>query len=687
MPVRTRAGSSPLREKEAPELRVTSPSKRSSDDRLRRGSHDAVEAVKQRERRDTTTSSELSSENELDASVFRRRQINFSRHNIGYGINEDRTEYDEQDEHERLQNVMEVRGEESDHVSEGSSLSSEFAETADSESLLSVNDDGLGPSSSLADLMPAALVVNPPSPRRTRNQAPNTLQALPPPRPISTIQPGSALSQAIRAQKAKPKNPVEFFAPLDGKGDKEHFAIKIYTPFSENPSEPFEMTLLRIAKDGDSGGSAHVTVADAIGYSLWRYFDEGLKPQIPRENSDVNRWTLRIVDDGEVEYDFPALNRVSNMGDFTSNNNRPVRGRSKRTFDEFALVEATEAQYQENQRLTPKYTRMFEDLTKSTSESLTIPETQGAEESAIVDGSPINTTINKPFAFNTRKGSASLDKPAIAAVYSTPRMGPPKMLKIHFTSLEAQSQNSMIEVSTDTYIAEVLDTVCKRWNLDKTQHILRVSGTNTVAPLDRTVEAIGARTDLDLIRRRFGHDGSLGIAGSPSSSSPNAPLLLVNATPPLGKKSKKINTAAGGGGLGGVHPLSQNQELWDETGAYKKYAVVRKQPMSFAPSHSRTLLMDGEYLHILPGETNKTLFDTTNAKSTTVPFSMIIGCKVSRRHAKTFRVIVFKEREKKRYDFEASSANDATEIVAAIRKGMEPFIATQAEAAKKLKGG
>lgn len=400
----------------------------------------------------------------------------------------------------------------------------------------------------------------------------------------------------------------------------------------------------------------------------------------PEEKLDVNRWTLRIVDDGEVEYDFPALNRASNMVDFTSNNNRPARGRARgKAYDEFALVEATDAQYAENKRLTPKYTKIFDELSQEPLESSTgRPAVNASDSGSVIDGAPFSTVIHKPFAFASRKGSSTLDQPAIPLVHSTPRMGPPKMLKIHFISLEAQTQSSTIEVTSDTYIAEVLDIVCKRWNLDKAHHFLRVTGTSTAAPLDRTVEVIGGRADLDLVRRRFAHTGTLGLGTSPSSSSPNAPLLLTNITPPTSKKGKKPVVVGSAGG--NAHPLSHQQDMWGVPSNQKRYTVVRKQPMSFAPSHSRTLLMDGEYLHILPGETGKTLFDP-NAKTTTVPFSLIIGCKISRRHPKTFRVVVFRERETKRYDFEAQSIGEAAEIVAEIRKGMQPFMAGMEEAA------
>ena len=663
MPVRTRSGSSPIRKPgitEGPEVLITSPSRRSTEGRFRRGSLGAVEAVKQRARRDTTTSSEMSSENDLDPSVFQRRQINPLRAAKSSNLLVEKRENLEQDkERAATWTIPEDSEEESDEAS----LLSDFAEADDSESLLDEVTETLA-SDSLADL-PPGMAINPPSPRKTRITAPNVLQALPPPRPISTIQPISALTQAIRARKAKPDNPLELFAKLSGKGVPDPLNIRIYAPFSTTSDKPFEMPLQRTAQEGNTSEKPQVTVADAIGLSLWRYQEEGLKPALSRAKLDVNRWTFRMVDDGEVEYDFPALSRTSAISDFTYNNNRAAaaRGRSRgKAFDEFALVEATEAQVVENQNVTPKYTQQTEAVEEeavANNSQSTIPPEANTSNASVAH---INGGFDKPFAFATRKQSATLaDKPALSGTHSTPRMGPPKLLKIHFTSLEAYTTTNTVEVTTDTYIAEVLDNVCKRWNLDKAHHFFRVSGTTTVAPLDRTVESIGARMDLDLVRRRFAYDGALGLTGSPASSSPSAPLLLTTETPKKGKKGAPI-----------THPLSQKQDLLGNTSNYRRYTVIRKQPMSFTPSHQRTLLMDNDYMHILPGDTGKTLFDTS-AKTTTVPFSMIVGCKVSRRHPKTFRVIVFRERETKRYDFEAQNVVEAVEIVEEIRKGMEPF--------------
>ncbi|KAL8828780.1 MAG: hypothetical protein Q9191_002392 [Dirinaria sp. TL-2023a] len=657
MPFRDRSGSSPLRSSKTiddVEVIITSPSRRSGDGRLRAGSVGAVEAVKQRARRDTATSSDMSSENELDPSVFKRRQINPSRAAKASNL---LAEKYKEDERQTFRNTTETIDEDSAEVSDRSSLSSEFAEAADSESLL---DDlrNTFVSSSLEDVQPA-INLSLESPKKTRVVPSSTLQALPPPRPISTVQPVSLLGQAIKAKQSTPKNPVDAFARLSGKGVPDPLYIRIYTPFSQSPDKPFDMPLQKTAQDSESGEKPQVSVADAIGLALYRYLEEGLKPSIETQKLNVNRWTLRMIEDGEVDFDFPALSRTRPIIDFTSNNNRGARGRSReKPYDEFALVEASDAQYNENKTLTPKYepapSTAADEASRHAPQRPSMGERKDSGSRIAAPGRPFAPAVPKPTV-------APVDKPILATAHSTPRMGPPKMLKIHYTNLEAFTQINTIEVTTDTYIAEVLDTVCKRWNLDKGYHLLKVTGTSTVAPVDRTVESIGNRTDLDLVRRRFVGDGTVGLVGSPGSSSPNAPLFLQAETPKRGKRGAPM-----------VHPLAYKQDVLGSTAKYRKYNVTRKQAMTFAPTHQRVLLIDEDYLHILPGESGKGLFDS-GAKTTRIPFSKIIGCRQPRRHPKELKLLVFREREQKRYDFEASNATDAAEIVEEINRAIEPY--------------
>lgn len=661
MPVRTRSGSSPIRgsyARDGVEVLITSPSRRSTEGRLRSGSLGGVEAVKQRARRDTVTSSDMSSENELDPAMLRRRHINPVKAAKASNL---LTQKHEEDERQYLRTLNNTIDEDSAEDSARSSLSSEFGETADSESLL---DDIVA--SSLSDL-PSALKLGSEPLVKPKVGLESTLQALPPPRPISRLPPISLLTLALRAQQSGPKNPVESFARLSGKGVQDPLYIRIFAPFSKTPEKAIDMPLLRAVLDNESGEQPKVTVAEAIGLSLYRYGEEEIQPPIEPKRLNVNRWTLRMIEDGEVDYDFPALNRVGPMTDFTSNNNRGVRGRSReKPYDEFALVEATDAEFEQNRKLTPKYEKLSASSSTATKDGPSEPNTPR----------PFPTTSTKnaeaPSPSATRKTAPVIpvDRQTLPSVQSTPLMGPAKMLKIHFTSLEAVTQSMTVEVTTDTYLAEVLDNVCKRWNLDKSYHMLKVTGTNTVAPVDRTVEALGVRTELDLARRRFANDGAVGLAGSPGSSSPNAPLLLDGDAPRKAKRGYGLG--GGGGGLGGssLHPLAQKQDLLSGATRFRRYNVTRRNPMSFAPSNPRVLLIDEEYMHILPGETGRALFDS-NGKTSRVPFEMIVGSKVSRRHPKTFRVIIWREKDQKRYDFEAQSASDAEDIVAEIRKGME----------------
>jgi hypothetical protein len=265
-----------------------------------------------------------------------------------------------------------------------------------------------------------------------------------------------------------------------------------------------------------------------------------------------------------------------------------------------------------------------------------------------------------------RKDSTPLDAPPTSVSHATPRTGLSKTLNIHFTDENLVTRTTLIEVTTDTYIAEVFDQVCKRLNVDKGLHVLKVANTLTVVPQDRTVEALGDRADLDLSRRRFVGDGAFGLSGSPGSSSPNAPLLIAPGGTPKKGKQAKVSYATG-------PPLSQKQDslLLGTTGQYyKRFNVVRKQPMSFSSNSARVIMLEGEFMHIMPNEGPKAVWET-QGKTTTIPYSSLVGCKALRKHPKSIRVILYKERESKRYDFEAVNAEEAAELVTEIRKGMD----------------
>lgn len=624
MPIRNRSGSSPLRGSNLRQSSTVSSPSRTPGGQPRRGSQSALEAVKERARRDTVTSSEMSSENEFDASAFQRQREASKnaakaskvllRHTSDPNVGIKRQQSDLLEEEEDT---------------DGSDMDSDFAGSIDSASLLDDVDGSMnGSPTHVVGTMPRELTR---SPTKKSKPAPPLLEALPPPRPISMIQPKSLLSAAIQAKRTKAAQPFESFASLSGQGDPNPLNLRIWAPFATSTTKPYEV-LIRRSVHVNEANDRPVTVADLIGLSLWRYAEEKLEPALPPEKLNVNRWTLRMVEDEEVDYDFPALERNRPVISFTTANNRAARSRSNsKPYDEFALVEATEEQFQQNQSITPQFKQ--ESIATSSMDDDLMPKNTPMPAPSYATGTqvrqnPLLTTMSA-----LRQNSTLADAPAIgvAPTQSTTRNAVKKLLRIHIHSADAApGQMITLDVTTDTYLADVLDIVCKKRQLDKANHVLKLTGSGTVVLLDRPVESMGNRTDLDLFRRRFATDGPLTMTGSPSSSS--SPKMPLMAERPEMRKIRKPP-------MMGTHPLAQESVKQDELGSanYRKYTVWRKQPMRFVGMNERVLAIDGEYLHIMPASTGKTMFEG-QGKTTTVHFSNVVGCKVTRRHPTNFKV-------------------------------------------------
>ena len=643
MPARNRSESSPARraeDQDGPLVNVISPSKRSTDGRLRQGTLGG--SLGTRPRGNTATSSDMSSDVDFDQTIFQRRDIGHRKKRPTVTSNSSEPPEEITPRPGTARDTPDgLMDDDSGEESIGSALSSEFGETVETGSLL----DAVGLAGQ-PDSSPILTSTNLPSssPKKTRSTP--MLQPLPTPRPISMVAPVSLLGQALRAQRSTPANPLERFQGLSGKGSPNPFYIKIYAPFSKQPEEPFEVLLNRQNKEG-----TNVSVVEAIGFALWRYQEEGLEPELDPKDLNVNRWVLRMVEDGEVEYDFPPLGRARPIQDFTNNNLRGARGRSReRPWDEFALVKANAREEAENEKLTPNLTTSTEEIPAEPILKVTGPPQPSVPPSVPVARSHAGLGQPFPSALNYASFTPA-DQPAPAASYATPRMGRTKTVNIRYMDLSTSTQSTTMEIPTDSYIADILDHVCKRWKLEKAGFLLKVSGTNTVAPLDRTVEALGNWSELDLVRRRF-MGGPHSLTGSPGSSSPNAPLLIDIDGPKKGRKNTSL------------------ANLISNAGGYKRYVVIRKQPMSFTQADRRVITFDGDYIHIMPAETTKTLYNTT-AKSTSILFSNVLDSKVSRKHPKSLKLVIRRGNESKRYDFEAKNALEAQEIVEEIHKFMK----------------
>jgi len=396
-------------------------------------------------------------------------------------------------------------------------------------------------------------------------------------------EPISALTLMIQEKNKTQESPlVEQYAKFSGKGETRPLKLRIYRPTSKQPSNPFEVILKRDA-----------TVAEAIGFSLLRYREEQREPALENHLCDANEWTLRIVeDDGEIDVDFPALDRT--------------RGISKYSFDEFALVEATSAQVEENELLTPRL--------KSSERPF---ETQNlmVQPAATITLSPVSSSS----AVQPRKAGKPSDSVS-------------QLLRIHFnatTPLAAQS--TTMNVTAETYLADVLDQVCKKKQLDKAMYALRILGTNIIAPVDRTVQSLQGKLELELVKKDRQFGGS-----------------SINPHTPIGIEEKSMR----------IVPMD-----FITNTSYQKWTVWRRG--HFMGRHERTLAIDGDYIHIMPPD-QKTMFEAP--KTSSIFIGSIIQCKQSRKIPSNFKIIVLKARETKRYDFESYEAAEIATKVRALRR-------------------
>jgi len=685
VPRRGRNSNSPARESTAtlkpegvgPEVKVTSPSYKTRTSSL--GATEAINAANARTgtrpRRDTTTSSEMSSENEaLGPEIAFRKRLP-PRPQRSALLSEKISEEGPDDD-----SALEDEDEEDDvEVAEASDLSDEF----EGEDLAVPSPENPIDNALRHSLERKPSPVSPPdktpshmSPKKLSKEDLPKLPKLPPGRPMSKAPPPSLLSMALRGPGGteSTEKPYQKYAELSGKGEAQPLWIKIYAPFSKVADEPWRRSI-----DAEGGVP---TVNELIGLALFRYDEEEYKPALSEKQGKLENWELRMVEDGEVDMDFPALSRNRPVTDFTSNNNRPPQRRMRdKPWDEFGLVAAKGVESES------------EDDSTSAAQLKPAPKPAApmpppAAPSMLPNRNPIT---GPSFALNAtmRKDSTNLlDTPQTQATTSTPRMGPVKTISLHFTDPQSfQTTVLPLDATADTYIAELFDQACARLRLDKALYVLKVRGTQTVAPSDRTVEALGSNLHLDLVRRRFGvvGDFGLGLSGSPGSTSPNAPLELVPNTPPTAKEAKRRKGFPGVSEV--LHPLAAAQQrnefnsttasMLDLTGAGtvgRRYNVQRKMPLSFSATHPRILVITPEYMQILPAPSEETgLMAQGSGKTTNVPMSSIVGVKVSRKHPKMMRVLVYREKETKRYDFECASHAEAEAVVADIRVGLSEY--------------
>lgn len=349
---------------------------------------------------------------------------------------------------------------------------------------------------------------------------------------------------------------MEPYRLFSGKGELTPVTLKLYIPYSPR-SSPFEIIINRLPKppSGDRGNK-ETTVAEAIGFALYKYIEDKKEPTLRVDLCDINQWTLRMVDDGEPDEDFPPLERTQPVTAYIvkkSGRGGRMGARETKLEGEFALVEATPEQYVDNARVTPGLGPPKKKVVEATP--------PGTAVSTDVATTTSNTFITTTSASASAGPSLQLQLQPLF-IPGAPKTGSSKIIRIHISTIDEFAQSVSVCVTSDTYIGEVLEQVCRKKHLDKSKYILRLTGhPNVVWPLERAVSALGDRAELDLVKRKVlpeekekekevaspgtGESGSAGVGvGSASVGGAMAAVMGTGASGRTPKRGKFLQPVA-----------------------------------------------------------------------------------------------------------------------------------------------
>nr|XP_019047069.1 hypothetical protein I302_03676 [Kwoniella bestiolae CBS 10118]OCF25999.1 hypothetical protein I302_03676 [Kwoniella bestiolae CBS 10118] len=424
-----------------------------------------------------------------------------------------------------------------------------------------------------------------------------------------------------------PPNPfTSLYATVAAPPGVPSLSLEMYFPHSKKPTDPI---VAKVRKDA--------TVEEVTGFGLYKYWEDSRLPLLSEEEDEVKwsavGWGLRIVeDDGEVDEDFPPLDRESQI--------------SKFSYGQFAIVEATDEQIRQNAAKAPNIQRRPSRILAAPTPRPSRPPTQPPSRGATltVPSTMQAASTSSSFSSNEQTPLGSIAGPGLSTT-ATAMKGSVGLsstsseivrLKIRVTASADVHFTTTINVPSDMYIADLTEVLCKkkRLQMPATDWVLCLADLTLAIPLDRTVASLEGRTDLALVKRQWATEHGLRIddrrGGDPSASI-------------FKRQSEPAPIQRFGPGLA------------DFSQTYKKYTVQRKIAIG---RHERVLAIDGDYIHIMPSE-SRAFFDSM--KTTSFHITLVASCKLTGR-AGGFKINVWREGAQKRYEFEAENQRQASEL-------------------------
>ncbi|KAL7417025.1 stress-activated map kinase interacting protein 1-domain-containing protein [Mrakia frigida] len=434
------------------------------------------------------------------------------------------------------------------------------------------------------------------------------------------LQTVSSLSLVFQAHNTKAPTPFSTYARIASAQPPTApaLSLSLYFPHSKTPTKPIKTA---VRKDS--------TVEEVVGYGLFLYSEEGREPKLDEGREEEGRerdirlstvgWGLRIVeDDGEVDEDFPALDREANAAKFS--------------FLEFAITESTPSQIAQNLQKTPLPSRPTAVANKSASSLAPPPST--------VPGSSIQG--------GSFGGSVSNSYADLSPMVRVGAGGVIVLLKINVVNTADIRFSTTVSVSSMTYLADVLELVCRKKRIPNGPEdwVLCLADLSFILPLDRTVESLMGVTDLALVKRAWAVSHGL-KGGNEKGGDPNASVFKD------------------------FHQPDQVKMVSAFDSTYKKYTVQRKAPIG---RHERILAIDGDYVHVMPSE-NRTHGFPSSMRTASYHITSILGVKQSRKNPSSFKLLVIKDGNlNKRYEFEGENGRVVSEIVGIIKDLMRLYL-------------
>ncbi|KAJ2613672.1 Component of a membrane-bound complex containing the Tor2p kinase [Coemansia sp. RSA 1365] len=379
------------------------------------------------------------------------------------------------------------------------------------------------------------------------------------------------------------------------------------------------------------------TVEQAIGYVLHQHVEDGEAPTLAGDELDVVAWALRIFMDGEVDDDFPALDRSRPVANFA--------------FDEFALclappdhVRANEAA-RVRQGRPARMTRPVSLVCAPPPPQPTVPRVRELH-CTVVPRVEVSAVVLQPsrIAIASTAGIFVGAAPPAAAASQSPPLSPTpavaplphaplRLLRIRVPGESAALRATAVEADAADTMRTVLARVCRKKSFAEDEYVLGLFESAGFVVCSSDMRVAQVPHDTELMLHRVG-------SALPSCLAPD---------------------------LAPIYGRQQPVAVERLASAYHSFRVIRRAQMF--SRHERNLVIDGATVTLMPAELR-----SDSAKSHTFHIANVV-CKRNQKSPKKIRLFVSRRGNAadKSFDLEAISEEEAGSICSILLRLREHY--------------